>query len=114
MRAEQQAAAKTDDFDPLVPYDVIRPPQQRGTDDVQLGVIPPLEPKEVPESEIEEHERTHPDVPVTSEDPEEEDQAKTHADFPEYKGDRNAPVDAEHPLANSPSEEQLPPIDPRD
>lgn len=115
MRAEQQASAKIDDFDPLVPYDVIRSPQQRGTDDVQLGVVPPLEPKEMPESEIEEKHKKHADLPRTPEGPAEEDQAKTHKDFPDYKGDRNAPVDAEHPLANPPEGEgKLPPPDPRD
>lgn len=111
MRAEQQAAAKLDDFDPLVPFDVIRPPQQRGTDDVQLGVIPPLEPKEMPESEIEQ--KNHSDVPST--DQEQPPKGNEEGDFPDYKGDVNAPIEAEHPLANPPeSQEELPPVKPRD
>src|SRR5687768_13577562 len=117
MRPEHQAASKIEDFDPLVPYDAIRSPQQRGTDDVQLGVVPPLEPKEMPESEIEEHKAhadvpqapptdqeqqleklgdTHADVPEKSVDRKTEsaeEQEETHADFPDYKGDVNAPIE---------------------
>lgn len=84
MNNQNDPSAKATDIDPLVPLDVIRPPQQRGTDDVQLDVIPPLEPEEMPEAEIAELQ-------------------KEDAKAPKYKGNVNAPVDAEHPLANPPS-----------
>lgn len=91
MEQGQQAQAKLEDIDPLVPIDVIRPPQHRGGNDPE-AFIKPLEPEEVPESEIEEHQKNR-------EEPKKE--------IP-YKGDVNAPVDAEHPLAEPPSQTQEP------
>jgi len=102
MDEKNTPVSRATDVDPLVPLDVIRPPQQRGTDDVQLDVIPPLEPEEMAEAEIDEH--AH-------------DKAVTPDQAPKYKGDVNAPVDAEHPLANAPDSEadgRLKPENPRD
>ncbi|MBC8066222.1 MAG: hypothetical protein H7Y17_15430 [Chlorobia bacterium] len=76
MRQEPIAVNMTEDFDPLLPIDIISPPNQRGAM-TQPETTPPIEPKETPESEIEEHKMP-------------------------YKGDVNAPLEAEHPLANPP------------
>jgi hypothetical protein len=84
MKPEEPAQAKATDFEPLLPIDIVRSPQQRGNMDQPI-VIPPLEPETMPEGEAEEIHKHDKEIP--------------------YKGDVNAPVDAEHPLANPPEKE---------
>lgn len=76
-------SAKATDFEPLLPIDIIRPPQQRGDMDAP-DILPPVEPKKVIQAEI--------------------DEKKS----PGYKGDVNAPIDAPHPLAEPPAEPEQP------
>lgn len=83
MRQEQTASARSEDFEPLLPIDIISPPQQRGGID-HPDIPTPQEPKEMVEAEIEEK------------------------NSPGYKGDVNAPIDAPHPLANPPEDEPEP------
>lgn len=83
MRQDEPIEARSEDFDPLLPIDIVRPPQQRG-DMSQPDLTPPSEPPEVIEAEI-------------------EDQKSEEEDTDErFKGDVNAPVDAPHPLAEPP------------
>jgi hypothetical protein len=89
MTPEEPVQAKVNDFEPLLPIDIIRSPQQRGNTDQPI-VIPPLEPETMPEGEAEEKHKK-----------EGEAEEKHKKEIP-YKGDVNAPVDAEHPLANPP------------
>lgn len=77
MKQTSIASAKTEEFAPLMPIDVIRPPHQRG-DFSQPDMIPPQETPELIESELEDQE------------------TPTEDDL--YKGDRNAPAEAPHPL----------------
>lgn len=82
MRQEHPVQVRSEDFEPLLPIDIIRPPQQRG-DMAQPELIPPLESTEMIEAEI-------------------EDRKAEEEKDPRYKGDVNAPVDAPHPLAEPP------------
>ena len=75
--------ARSEDFEPLLPIDIVRPPQQRG-DMTQPELVPPLETTEMIEAEMEEK------------------RSEAEDKDPQYKGDVNAPVDAPHPLAEAP------------
>ena len=91
MERVESVQAKIEDFEPLLPIDVIRPPLRDGG---EPSTIPPLEPTEMVESEIEEI-RKRGDIPQGREE------HYLDKEIP-YKGDVIAPVDAEHPLATPP------------
>lgn len=85
MNEQTIANARSQDFEPLLPIDIISPPQQRGEFIDSPDIPKPHETPEMIENEIQEK----------------KDEIKK---APEYKGDVSAPIDAPHPLAEAPPE----------
>jgi len=88
MRPEDTQVDKTQTIDPLDPIGATRPPHKEGGD---------LE-THMPKSDIPKESLVH-DPEDYEPTPDLENERTKEID---YKGDRNAPLEAEHPLANPP------------
>lgn len=89
MNQQPLVNARSEDFEPLLPIDIISPPQLRGEFIDRPDMPTPHETPEMVEAEIQEK----------------KDEIK---EAPDYKGDMSAPIDAPHPLAEAPPKPESP------